>query len=600
LSVTVQLKKQQGRFDRAIEQFEEALAKYPDGFGPLVSLATSYYMKKEFKKAVDYLEWAIERDKKGAEDKIKFYEDLLNTKYLKWQIYYNGTVEYFKDNQGKAIGLGKKSLEVENSEKVSQSYNLLASLMFNMNKVEEAKNFLTRAIEADKNNVEAYMTMGHYYLVEGDTDKALKYFNEVLKINSSKVKEYGKAVKSLEKALLITGKSPTILYNLMFAHYETKNYDLAINKGKEVLALGNVEPSVLTSVYNLMGQIYQEKGDYKSVIAVVKEAIEKGMNNCDSYSLIANAYYKLGDAKGSNSWSNKWEECNQKLRVETESISKKKETEYSSKGQIDVDMYIPRTEKSNPKDIAVVVGIRDYSNPNIPDVDYALNDASIMKEYLKNILGYSEENIIYLENPSKGELETVFGTHSNPKGKLYNYVRPGESNIFVYYSGHGAPDIDEKKAYLVPYDGDPSYISVNGFPLNILFENISAIPARGKTIVIDACFSGNTPKGMLMKGVSPLTVIPVISKGYEGLNVITAGKEGEVAGWYSEKHHGIFTYFFLKGIRGEADVNNDRVLTLGELADYLEENVPYYSRRLHGIEQHPVFTGKREEVIVKW
>jgi len=321
------------------------------------------------------------------------------------------------------------------------------------------------------------------------------------------------------------------------------------------------------------------------------------MNNCDSYSLIAHAYYKLGDTKGSNSWSNKWEECNQKLKVETE---EPKETEYSSPGQTDVDMYIPRTEESYPKDIAVVVGIRDYKNPNIPDVDYALNDASIMKDYLKNILGYSEGNIIYLENPSKGELEAVFGTHSNPKGKLYNYVRPGESNIFVYYSGHGAPDIDEKKAYLVPYDGDPSYISINGFSLNILFENISAIPARKKTIVIDACFSGNTPKGMLLKGISPLTVVPVISKGYENLNIITAGKEGEVAGWYSEKRHGIFTYFFLKGIRGEADVNNDGVLTYGELADYLEENVPYYSRRLHGIEQHPVFTGKREEVIVKW
>jgi len=293
-----------------------------------------------------------------------------------------------------------------------------------------------------------------------------------------------------------------------------------------------------------------------------------------------------------------------KIQVETEGISsllsKKKGISYAQTASVDVDMDIPRTGKSSPEDIAVVVGIRDYSNPNIPDVDYALNDASIMKDYLKNILGYSEGNIIYLENPSKGELEAVFGTHSNPKGKLYNYVRPGESNIFVYYSGHGAPDIDEKKAYLVPYDADPSYISINGFSLNILFENISAIPAREKTIVIDACFSGNTPKGMLLKGISPLTVVPVISKGYENLNIITAGKEGEVAGWYSEKRHGIFTYFFLKGIRGEADVNNDGVLTYGELADYLEENVPYYSRRLHGIEQHPVFTGKREEVIVKW
>jgi len=141
---------------------------------------------------------------------------------------------------------------------------------------------------------------------------------------------------------------------------------------------------------------------------------------------------------------------------------------------------------------------------------------------------------------------------------------------------------------------------VNGYPLDILFENISAIPARKKTVVIDACFSGNTQKGMLLKGISPLTVVPVIDKGYEDLNTITAGKEGEVAGWFPEKSHGIFTYFFLSGIRGEADANNDRVLTYGELADYLEGKVPYYSRRLHAIEQHPTFTGKREAVLVKW
>ncbi len=313
---------QQGRYDRAIEQFKEAEAKYPGSIGPVSSLAVAYFMKKEYKEAAGYLDKAMKIDKEGAEEKIKGYEDLLNTKYLKWQIFYNGSVEYFKDDSKKAVELAKKSLDVTYPEKISQSYSLLAMMMLKEGKVEEAKNFYKKAIEADKNNVEPYMNLGRIYLTERGLDEALKCFNEVIKIDSTKIevyeligqvylldKKYAEAIKSLETALAITGQNPTSLYNLMVAYYQSKNYDAAIKKGKEILELENVKPSVLTSVYNLMAQIYESKEDYKNAVAVIKEAIDKGVNNCDSYSVIAHAYYKLGKVKESSSWSKKWEEC---------------------------------------------------------------------------------------------------------------------------------------------------------------------------------------------------------------------------------------------------------------------------------------------------
>lgn len=312
----------QGRYDRAIEQYEEALANSPGNAGLHVSLATAYYMKKEYKTAVDHLDKAMELDKALAENQIESYEDLVGTKYLKWQIYYNGAVEYSKDNLEKGLELGKKALEVEDSVKVSQTYSLLASFMLNEGKIDEANEFLAKAVEADEKNVEAYMTQGHIYLTQRETGKALESFKEVLKIDSSKVKVYElmgqaylledkheEAIKSLEKALSITGKDPVLLYNLMLAHFEAENYDKAISEGEEVLGLKEVEPKVLTNVYNLMGQIYQEKEEYKKVVAVIKEAIDKGVNNCDSYSLIAHAYFKLGDRETSSKWSEKWEEC---------------------------------------------------------------------------------------------------------------------------------------------------------------------------------------------------------------------------------------------------------------------------------------------------
>jgi uncharacterized caspase-like protein len=47
--------------------------------------------------------------------------------------------------------------------------------------------------------------------------------------------------------------------------------------------------------------------------------------------------------------------------------------------------------------------------------------------------------------------------------------------------------------------------------------------------------------------------------------------------------HGIFTYSVLRGLKGEADVDHDGVVTAGELLDYLRFVVPRETRG----EQHP-------------
>ena len=313
---------QEGRFDRAIELYKKAAKKYPVEVLPIVALSSAYYMKKEYKEAVHYLEKAIEMDKKGAEGGIKSYEGLLNTKYLKWQIYYNGAVKYFEEDIQKALGLAKQSLEVEDKEKISLSYSLMAKMMLNSKKLEEAKELYSKAMEADKNNIEPYLYLGHYYLSDNKSEDALKFFSKALEIDSTKIeiyeligqaylidKKYGEAIKALEKAVAVSGKNPTALYNLMLAYYEGKDYDSAIKQGKNILAIENAEKIVLTKVYNLMGKTYEEKKDYESAINIIKDAIDKDISNCDSYFILTLAYYKLGKLKESNYWSDKWEDC---------------------------------------------------------------------------------------------------------------------------------------------------------------------------------------------------------------------------------------------------------------------------------------------------
>lgn len=256
---------------------------------------------------------------------------------------------------------------------------------------------------------------------------------------------------------------------------------------------------------------------------------------------------------------------------------------------VDVDMDIPTSTLRRPDAVAVIIGNRDYQLRDVPPVEYALRDAQTMKEYLVKVLGYQEDNIIFLSNATKAQLDATFGTDSDHRGKLYNYVKPGMSEVFVYYSGHGAPDVDSRRGYLVPVDADPAYVRLNGYALDTFYKNLGKLLSPAVTVVLDACFSGASEEGMLLKAASPVFVEirhPALAAGQV---VVFASSTGDqVSSWYPEKRHGLFTYFFLKGLRGEADRNGDRKVTIAELNSYLAEQVPYLARRLHNRKQTPL------------
>jgi len=266
---------------------------------------------------------------------------------------------------------------------------------------------------------------------------------------------------------------------------------------------------------------------------------------------------------------------------------------------IDVDMQIPQGEKAGKYDVAVIIGNKHYSASGSPDIEFADRDAQIMKEYLIKTFGYDPQNIIYVEDAGFAKFNEIFGSESSHKGRLYNFVKKDISKVFIYYVGHGAPDLETSEAYFVPVDANPQFIKTSGYKLQTFYSNLSKIPAKKITIVLDSCFSGNSEKGMLFKGISPSLV--KVKKEYQGpanAVIITSAAVDQVSTWYPEKKHSLFTYYFLKGLQGEADMNKDKKITIGELKAYLKENVPYMARRLTGTEQQPVISGNDNDVIV--
>jgi hypothetical protein len=265
------------------------------------------------------------------------------------------------------------------------------------------------------------------------------------------------------------------------------------------------------------------------------------------------------------------------------------------------------TNISNPASIAILIGNKDYVKKEVPSVDYALNDIEAMKKYLINVFGYREGNIIYETNATKATFEAIFGTKENHMGKLYNYVKKGKSDIFIYYSGHGAPDATSRQGYFVPVDADPQVINLTGYPLKQLYDNIAKIADEKKSpnifIVIDSCFSGATEKGLLVKNVSPISIEvqnPLMTM--PNAVVMTSASGSEWSSWYPEKGHSMFTWFFLKALKEEAEKLNRGEFTAKELFTLINdenEGLTYYVRRLYGRTQTPQLMGDGSRVILK-
>ncbi len=269
----------------------------------------------------------------------------------------------------------------------------------------------------------------------------------------------------------------------------------------------------------------------------------------------------------------------------------------------DVDR-IPSTGTRNPDAVAVIIGIAEYDNPDVPPVDFALRDAATFKDYLTGVFGYREANIIFVENARKSDFDGIFGVRGDFHGRLYNMLREG-SEVFVYYSGHGAPDPDRQQGFFVPSDVSPSLVKLQGYPLQLFYDNLAGIcrekKTGGVTVVIDACFSGGSEGGSLLGAVSPVFIQvdnPVVPD--ERFTVFTSSTGDQVSTWFTEQKHSLFTYFFLKGLKGEADADGDGGITVQELDDYLEEYVPYTARSLRNRVQTPcVISRDKQRVLLR-
>lgn len=253
-----------------------------------------------------------------------------------------------------------------------------------------------------------------------------------------------------------------------------------------------------------------------------------------------------------------------------------------------------RPERSVPADpsaFALVVGVEKYSR--IPPADHAERDAEAAREHFL-ALGVPRRNLVHLAGAD--------ASYSALAKYLESWLPknvPAGGRVFVFFSGHGAPDTGTGEAYLLPWDGDPAFLKDTAYPTRRLFDRLAALPAREVVVALDACFSGAGGRSVLAKGARPLVTSVETGPVPSGaLAVFSASGPDQVTGTLDEAGHGLFTYFFLKGLGGEARGPDGRVTPAG-LRDYLVPRVQDEARRQNR-DQTPLLRGGSERELVRY
>lgn len=234
----------------------------------------------------------------------------------------------------------------------------------------------------------------------------------------------------------------------------------------------------------------------------------------------------------------------------------------------------PYTGLKADNTFALIVANEEYEMAT--NVAMANNDGMAVKEYFIKTLGLTDKQILYYPNATFGKLNKAI---KDLKSIAAAY--DGKINLLIYYAGHGIPDNASKDAYLMPVDADGTDVTVC-YSLKKLYNEIEAMQLNQAVVFLDACFSGAKRDGDMIVAARGVAIKAKEERPKGKTFVFSATSDEEAAYSYEEEKHGLFTYFLLKRMQEKKGK-----VSLGDLAEYITDNVSRQSILINGKKQTP-------------
>lgn len=217
---------------------------------------------------------------------------------------------------------------------------------------------------------------------------------------------------------------------------------------------------------------------------------------------------------------------------------------------------------------AVIIGISDYENKGIEDLQYANKDAVAFADFLKSKAGGSvpEENI------------KLFTEEAATNAAIYNsfswLIETVEQNdvVYIYFAGHG--DMESETAYklgfLLTYQTPRRTYINNAIRIEDLNNYANTLALKAKVFVItDACHSGSLiSTNKQLRTVVNNQLTNVRSKAIRIASCKPDQLSMEDEFWGGGR--GVFSYYLVNGMLGFAEKNSDGIISVAEIKNYLD------------------------------
>jgi uncharacterized caspase-like protein len=233
---------------------------------------------------------------------------------------------------------------------------------------------------------------------------------------------------------------------------------------------------------------------------------------------------------------------------------------------------------------ALVVGVSKYKYHDgvLKNLAYAAADARAVRDFL--VLpeggGFAPGDIVYLED-ERATTEAVRAALT-----LFLPKATADDLIFIFVAGHGGADpYAQQNLYFLLHDTKLSDMPSTGLPMEELQDVLDRqVRARRVVVFVDTCHSaglgGEKPTATRSLENNLINLYAAKLHTETGRAVITSSDVNELSNespaWGGG--HGVFTWAVLEGLRGGADSDADRLVTAGELFDFVSARVREQTR----------------------
>jgi len=229
---------------------------------------------------------------------------------------------------------------------------------------------------------------------------------------------------------------------------------------------------------------------------------------------------------------------------------------------------------------ALLVGINRYQDPAIPPLKYCVNDVLVLENTLK-ALGYT---VVTLHDGATDR--QWHPTRNNIEAKLALLCESVQPNdlLWVHCACHGY--LVNGEPVLVTHDTyitTPAILAKQALPLAEVERQMRESQASRLVLTLDACHTGVE----IGRDLADPEFIRNAYELAEGFALIAASTAQQRAQEWKEKEHGVFTYYLLEGLSGQADRDGKRFVTVDDLKTHVLDGLRRWNVEHGGLAQEP-------------